>query len=401
MQPDFEPTLPVLSVEEGCANDYLLTQSLHSVVHLRPPTSLTLSKMSSTTLLTLPRELRDMVVRYVIESPQPELNCDQLVYFSETFAVASARTLAPANLFWSCRQLREEALYFTKFWDRTPRLEIHIREMSTMWEICTAWSFPPSACVYSRNRKFDSMTIDLKPRNNAQHVHFTQGPDLQRNYPTSRSLWQDDLFTCSAAGDFLGYLVGRAVQRLGLNDAQEEIWSVTGSPPAKGLPQLRHVSRTRHDPSIVLRRLYLNICRDERHPDEQLPDIVTRGIRGDVLTFMYRCVSSSISCCPEAVKMVDQEDGLKQLMCYCQHRLMWYTQVGNITITEGSDLHYRINLGNMLSNDIKTTKSDPCRKYLHNLMSLRERRYLDYVHRAGIQLGFTRYRPELPAVTFF
>lgn len=352
--------------------------------------------MSSTTLLTLPRELRDMVLQYAMGSPQPELDCDQLVHFSTSFVVASTRTLAPANLLWTCRQLREEILHLMKFWDRTPRLEIHIKRTAMIWEICTAWSFPPSACYCPKDQKIDFMTIELKPRNDA---HSIQPPAQQHHYPTSRALWQDDLFTCSAAGDFLGYLVSRAVQNLGLNNDREAIWAAAGPPLADGFPQLRHVSQIRHNPNTFLKRLYLNICRDERYPEEQLPDIVSRGIRGDVLTFMYRCVSSSISCCPEDVKMVDQEDGFKQLMCYCQHRLMWYTQVGSITISEGPDLQYRINLENMLSNDIKTTKSDSCKKHLQSLMSLRECRYLNHIHRAALQSGFTFDSPDLPVGT--
>lgn len=270
--------------------------------------------MSSTTLLTLPRELRDIIVQLVLHSPQPELDFDQLVYLSTDFIVASAQAIAPANLLSTCRQLRKDTLYHMEFWDRTPRLEIHIKTTHVLWEICTAWSIPPSACAHPKKRKIDSMTIDLKPRNNAEYVKLAQACDLLQVYPASRSLWQDDPFSCSAAGDFLGYLVSRAVQRLGMNHDHEEFWEASAYPLADGLPQLRHVYQIRHDPNIILRRLYFNICRDERCPDERLPDIVTRSIRGDVLTFMYRCVSSSIVCCPEAIEMVDQEDGLKKLM---------------------------------------------------------------------------------------
>lgn len=123
--------------------------------------------MSSTTLLTLPRELRDMIVQLVLHSPQPELDFDQLVYFSTDFIVASAQAIAPANLLSTCRQLREDTLYLMEFWDRTPRLKIHIKRTHVLWEICTSWSVPPSACAHPKKRKIDSMTIDLKPRNNA------------------------------------------------------------------------------------------------------------------------------------------------------------------------------------------------------------------------------------------
>jgi hypothetical protein len=85
-------------------------------------------------------------------------------------------------------------------------------------------------------------------------------------------------------------------------------------------------------------------------------------------TFMYRCVPSSISCCPETIRMVDQEYDSKQLMCYCDHRVMWYRQVGGITIRKGSALHYRISLRNMLSNDAKTIKNTASLEYLQKLM---------------------------------
>ena len=172
---------------------------------------------------------------------------------------------------------------------------------------------------------------------------------------------------------------------------------VNAPPLPAGTPQLWYVSRIRSNQDIVLRSLYLNICQDERCPDKPLSETLIRAMRGNALSVMYRCVSSSISCCPEAVRMVDQEDDSKQLICYCHHRIMWYTQVGGIMIKEASALHYQINLQNMLSNDIKTTKDGSHILHLQDLMSLRDRHELDYVHKAGIVRGFTRHRPELPA----
>jgi hypothetical protein len=64
--------------------------------------------MSSTTFLILPRDLRDMALQYAMRSSQPELELHQLVLLSDTFVVSSAQTIAPANMLFTCRQLREE-----------------------------------------------------------------------------------------------------------------------------------------------------------------------------------------------------------------------------------------------------------------------------------------------------
>lgn len=240
------------------------------------------------------------------------------------------------------------------------------------------------------------MTVDIKPRNSSARTK-TAYPDWLQYHPTSRTLLRESLFSEAVAGDSFGYIVSNVVQQLGMSNDPADVWKVNASPLPDGAPQLRHVSQIWHYPHMVLRNLYLNICQDERYPDKPLSEPIMRGIQGEALTFMYRCVSSSISCCPGAVRMVDQEDGFKRLMCYCDHRVMWYMQVGGIIIAEGSALHYRVNLRNMLSNDIKTTKEAASVSYLQNLMSLRERRGLDYIHKARILRGFIRHRPELPA----
>ena len=163
--------------------------------------------MSSTTLLTLSRELRDMVLQYVMHSPQPELEFHQLALLSETFVVSSAQTIAPTNMLSTCQQLRVETWYLMNLRDRIPRLEIHIRDMSTGWEVCTAWKVPPSACVQSRLRRHDvnSMTVDIKPRNTTAYSKSTF-PDRLQHHSASRTLLRDSIFSADVKGDCLGIL---------------------------------------------------------------------------------------------------------------------------------------------------------------------------------------------------
>lgn len=49
-----------------------------------------------------------MALQYAMRSSQPELELHQLVLLSDTFVVSSAQTIAPANMLFTCRQLREE-----------------------------------------------------------------------------------------------------------------------------------------------------------------------------------------------------------------------------------------------------------------------------------------------------
>jgi hypothetical protein len=121
-------------------------------------------------LLTLPDELRDMVLRFVTDSPQPELEFDQMALLSEDFVVSSAQTTVPANPLSACQQLREETRDLMKLRDTVPKIEVHIRDTSTVWEICTAWKVPPSACAHSGLRKhhINSMTV-IKPRSAGHH----------------------------------------------------------------------------------------------------------------------------------------------------------------------------------------------------------------------------------------
>jgi hypothetical protein len=269
--------------------------------------------------------------------------------------------------------------------DRIPRLEIHIRDMSTGWEICTAWKVPPSACVQARLRKHEvnSMTVDTKPRNNAAYTKSTF-PDWLQHHSKNCTLLRESKFSADVKSDSLGYNVSGAVQKLGLSDDPRDVREVNAPPLPASAPQFRHISHIRSNQDIVLRGLYFNICQDERYPDKPLSEPLMRAMRGNALTFMYCCVSSAISCCPGAVRMVDQEDDFKRLMRYYYHRAMWYTQVGGILMQGASALHYQINLRSMLSNDIKTIEDESYVSHLQDLMSLRERHDLDYVHKAGI-----------------
>lgn len=79
------------------------------------------------------------------------------------------------------------------------------------------------------------------------------------------------------------------------------------------------------------------------------------------------------------------------------YRIMWFTQVDGVFIAGGISLHYGVNLHNMLSNDIKTTKEATCASYLHSLMASQERHRLNYIHKTGILRGCTWRGPELPA----
>lgn len=80
--------------------------------------------------------------------------------------------------------------------DRTPRLEIHIRDMSTGWEICPAWQAPPSACVQAQLRKHEvnSMTVDIKPRNSTAYTKSAPHDWLQ-DHSKSRTLLRENMFS--------------------------------------------------------------------------------------------------------------------------------------------------------------------------------------------------------------
>lgn len=119
-----------------------------------------------------------------------------------------------------------------------------------------------------------------------------------------------------------------------------------------------------HNPNVFLKPLRLNICQDERFPDFKLPEIVEQGIRKDMLNSMLRCVSSSIACCMGNTEMIEQSDQSTKLMCYCPHRKMWYTQVGDITISEGPAVCSRIHLAHMLNNDIRSAERYHYKRHL-------------------------------------
>lgn len=137
-----------------------------------------------------------MVLQYVMHFPQPELEFHQLVLLSDTFVVSSAQTVAPANILSTCQQLREKTWCLTNLRDKIPKLEIHIKDMPTGWEVCTAWKVPPSACVQTRLRKHEvnSMTVGIKPRNTTAYTK-SMFPDWLQHHPTSRTLLRESMFS--------------------------------------------------------------------------------------------------------------------------------------------------------------------------------------------------------------
>jgi hypothetical protein len=348
--------------------------------------------MPPSRLLSLPRELRDQIIQDVLQSPQPELDPGWFVRPSKGFYVASTERVTPANLLSTCHRLREETFYHMNDWEKTPKLEIHVLRMDGLWRICVAWNVPPSAC--EELWSIDHMDIDIKPRNSAKFVEQARASTAPESDSISRLLWHDDLFRRTEAGDVLGHLVCRAVQRLGTDQSHEKICQKPALPLFDRLPQLSYVAWMLHSPNVVLKHLRINICQDERFPDATLPEIMTQGIRKDILNAMYRCVSSTIACCPGSTQMVAQKDSSSQLMCYCQHRKIWYTQVGDITITDGPTVCYRLNLANMLYNDIESTGISDYKCELVKMMSLREYNCIVYVPVSGL---LKRQGSELPA----
>lgn len=130
---------------------------------------------------------------------------------------------SPANLLSVCCQLREEIFCLMEDSEKIPRLEIYIlRQECGLWEIGVAWSVPPSACAQFCQWSMGHMDIGLKPRNNAEFVAQAQASGELRAYSTSRMLWHDELLRRIQAGDVLGYLASRAVQRLRTGQAMSK-----------------------------------------------------------------------------------------------------------------------------------------------------------------------------------
>lgn len=351
--------------------------------------------MAPSRLLVLPRELRDLIIQHVLHSSQPELGFRQFVRPARGFYVASYESIAPANMLSTCCQLREETLYHMNDREKTPKLEVHVlRNDIGFWQICVAWKVPPSACEESRS--IDHMDIDIKPRN-LTFVGQARGSSAPRPVSTSRLLWYENLFRRTKAGDVLGHLISRAVQRLGTHHIHEKLdqSAALANPLLERVPQLNYVTWMLHTPNVVLKHLHINICQDERFVDITIPHIMTQGIRKDILNAMYRCVSSTIACCSHYTELIEQTDASKQLMCYCQHRKIWYTQVGDIIITDGPTICYRLNLENMLYNDITSTGTFVYKRNLIKMMSLRKHNHISHI---PVRWGLCRLQgPELEA----
>jgi hypothetical protein len=336
--------------------------------------------MSMSRLMSLPRELRDIVIQCAIESPQPDPEFTWLVQASGNFTITSG-SACPANLLSACHQLRAET--FSHMGDRkkVPKVEIHIlRTHGEHWKIGMAWVVPPSACAQYWEWKVGYMDIDIKPRTTGVYVQKIRTIGVPQAHASSR-LWHDDLFRRLEAGNVLGHLVTRAIQRLGVNQIHSKISEEAAR------------SRTHPNSNIILRRLRINVDQADRYPGIPLPDIVERNLRKDILEAMVRYVSSGIACCSADVKTVAQRNGFKKVMCYCHHRRMWYTQVGDMVITNGPMVCHRINIAHMLNNDIYGISSDSYKRDLEQMMALRKRNNLDHVKEAG---SWRRYRIELP-----